>query len=56
MIETVFIIWGVGMVGYIIINKNTSFKDKHRCNVRREIIKLKKFNNHVNENSKNSFK
>lgn len=56
MFETILVCWGVGFAGYVIFKSKTSSKDKHRCNVKNEIIKLKKFNNHINENSKGVFK
>ena len=52
-------IWGVGFLGYMFFKSKTSYKDQHRCNVKNEIIKLKKYNNHINESTKsnsNSFK
>ena len=47
-------IWGVGFVGYMIFKSKTSYKDQHRCNVKNEIVKLKKYNNHINESTKSS--
>jgi len=57
MFETVFIIWGVGMLGFTIFSIKTKPKNKHGCyDLSKRVVRGKKFTENVNKRSKSNFK